>query len=57
MEPTMYRQNVAISPLAKACKAAALLLILSGVLGLLAHSIVLDSRSGLVAVGATPDVR
>ena len=53
----MYRQNVALSPLAKACKAAALLLILSCVLGLLAHSIVLDSRSGLVAVGTTPDVR
>jgi hypothetical protein len=55
MEDTMYR-NVAVSPLAKVCKAAALLLILSGVLGLLAHSVVLDSRSGLVAVGTTPDV-
>ena len=52
----MYR-NVAVSPLAKVCKAAALLAIPSGVLGLLAHSIVLYSRSGLVAVGAIPDVR
>jgi hypothetical protein len=51
----MYR-NVAVSPLARACKTAALLLILSGVLGLLAHSIMLDSRSGLAAVGTTPDV-
>ena len=53
----MYRHHVATSRLAKACKTGALLLILSGILGLLAHSIILESRSGLVAAGARPDVR
>ncbi len=52
----MYRHNVAVSPLAKACKTAALLLVLAGVLGLLAHSIALDNRSGLAAVNTKPDV-
>ena len=51
----MYR-NVAVSPLARACKTAALLLILAGVVGLLAHSIVQDGKTGLAAVGTTPDV-
>ena len=50
-------RTVALSPLAKACKVAALLPILFGVLGLLAHSMVVDNRSGLVATGARPDVR
>jgi hypothetical protein len=52
-----HPRTVALSPLAKACKVAALLLILFGVFGLLAHSILVDSRSGLVAAGARPDVR
>jgi hypothetical protein len=53
----MNPRTVVLSPLAKTCKVAALLLILFGVFGLLAHSIVVDSRSELVATGARPDVR
>jgi hypothetical protein len=52
-----HPRTVVLSPLARACKVAALLLILCGVFGLLAHSIVVDNRSELVATGARPDVR
>jgi hypothetical protein len=53
----MNPRTVVLSPLAKVCKGAALLLILFGIFGLLAHSIVGDNRSELVATGARPDVR
>ena len=53
----MYRRTVPISQLARVCKAGALVLILCGVLGLLAHAIALDSKPGQVAVGTAPDVR
>jgi len=53
----MYRRNVTVWPLAKACQTGALLLVLFGILGLLAHSIAVDTRSGLVAAGGKHDVR
>jgi hypothetical protein len=56
-EDVMYRRNVTVSPLAKACQTGALLLVLFGILGLLAHSIAVDTRSGLVAAGGKHDVR
>jgi|SoimicmetaTmtLPB_FD_contig_31_39708074_length_435_multi_2_in_0_out_0_2 hypothetical protein len=56
-EDAMYRRNVTVSPLARACQTGALLLILFGVIGLLAHSIAVDNRSGLVAASGKHDVR
>ena len=45
----MYRRPVDLPPLARACQAGALLLILLGVLGLLVHSIAVEDRGGQVA--------
>ena len=53
----MHRCPVSISPLARACKAAALLLILSGILVLLAHAIAVEDRGGQVAGGAKIEAR
>ena len=53
----MHRCPVSISPLAKICKAAALLLILSGILGLLAHSIAIEDPAGQVAGGTKVEAR
>ena len=53
----MFRHFVALPPIAKACKAAALLLVLSGILGLFVHSIVSEHRAGEVAGGAKLEAR
>jgi hypothetical protein len=51
----MYRRNVALSPLARACQIGVLMLILLGVLGLLAHTIAVERRQEQV-VGTKQDV-
>ena len=53
----MHRYPVSISSLAKICKTSALLLILSGILSLLAHSIAIEDRAGLVAGAAKVEAR
>jgi hypothetical protein len=52
----MYRHNVVLSPLARACQIGVLLLTLLGILGLLAHTIAVERRSEQV-VGTKHDVR
>ena len=52
----MYRRNVALPPLARACQIGVLLLALFGVLGLLAHTIAVERRPGQL-VGTKQDVR
>ena len=52
----MHRRNVAVTPLATACQAGALLLILSGILALLVHSIAVEHRPEQL-VGTKQDVR
>jgi hypothetical protein len=52
----MYRRNITLSPLARACQTGALLLILSGILGLLVHTIAVERRPEQV-VGTKQDVR
>jgi hypothetical protein len=52
----MYPRNVALSPLARACRTGALLLILFGIFGLLAHTIAVERRPEQV-VGTKWDVR
>jgi hypothetical protein len=48
----MHPRNVATSRLARTCQTGALLLVLFGVLGLLAHAVAVDRRAGQTA-GAT----
>jgi hypothetical protein len=52
----MYRRNVPVTPLARAFQTGALLLILFGILGLLAHTIAVERRPEQV-VGTKQDQR
>jgi len=52
----MYRHYLILSPLARACRTGALLLVLVGILGLLAHTIVVESRPQQV-VGSKQNAR
>ena len=52
----MHRRNVALSPFARACQTGALLLILFGILGLLAHTVAVERRTEQM-VGTKQDVR
>ena len=45
----MHRRHVAVSPLASSLQIGVLVLMLSAVVGLLAHSLLVDGRSGQIA--------
>ena len=53
----MHRHNIATSRLAKVCQTGALLLVLFGVLGLLAHTIATERRPGQTVGAAKIEVR
>ena len=53
----MYRRLVRLPPLARACQAGALLLVLFGILALLIHSMAVEDPRGQVAGSAKLQAR
>jgi hypothetical protein len=53
----MHPRNIATSRLARTCRTGALLLVLFGILGLLAHTVAVERRSGQTAGATRIEVR